>query len=116
MLTMFIFIWSGRGILVALVGFMALMLYIIAGSVLGLNTDHLTLADAALAMIIAVICFAPLWFYGKKRSAIVRELTDTETGEKIVIRNRDTLFWIPMQYWAIIGPVALLLLLILAAT
>ena len=31
-----------------------------------------------------------------------RVLQDSATGEEVVLRERHTLFWIPIQYWGIV--------------
>ena len=39
-------------------------------------------------------------------SAPTRELVDQKTGQRVLLRNDHSLFWIPMQWWAI--PIVLL--------
>ncbi len=41
-----------------------------------------------------------------------RELIDPQTGERLLLRRRHRLFWVPMQYWS----VAMLVFAVLAVT
>ena len=41
-----------------------------------------------------------------------REMVDAQTGERILLRRRHRLFWVPMQYWS----VAMLVFAVLAVT
>jgi hypothetical protein len=48
-----------------------------------------------------------VWWLGRKlNSAPNRELVDPKTGQRVLLRNDHSLFWIPMQWWAI--PIVLL--------
>ena len=84
-------IWSGKGFLpiVLLFGIFFLGLTIFPDQ----NHDY----GFVLACFIAGI-FS--WFFGRKWNAEkVKEVINPKTGEKLLVLNSNTLFWIPMQYW-----------------
>ncbi len=51
-----------------------------------------------------------------KLTATGRTLVDPATGQAVVLRKRHTLFWIPLQFWAIILAVGALIYLVLPPT
>jgi len=53
---------------------------------------------------LAFILGAPIvWFLGKKlNSKEPRELVDPKTNERILIKERHTIFWMPMEFFAVI--------------
>ena len=65
--------------------------------------DSPTVATMGIGYIVgSLITAALLWWLGKRlNSAPGRELVDPKTGERLVLRRRHSLFWIPMQWWAI---------------
>jgi hypothetical protein len=85
-------IWKGYGLLVvvfALVGFV--IGAFLAGAV---GTDHtwpvaLTLSLAAAAN----------YFTAKKLESKSKILIDPETGQQVILKSGDSLFFIPMIYW-----------------
>jgi ribose/xylose/arabinose/galactoside ABC-type transport system permease subunit len=107
-----IFTWRGRGY-VALLSVLAYGL--LGGAINGFLKVVLHVPfpiQPILGGIIGLIVFYYLWIYGKKWNAQTRTLIDKDTGQEIVFKNIHTAFWIPMQYWAIIWPVILVLILI----
>lgn len=105
---MWIFIWQGKGYLVLLAIIADFLLTALIGSALGLQDA--TVQIYTVEFIIAVLLFIPIWFYGKKLNSQRRTLVDKATGKEVVLGNNNRAFWIPMQYWAIIYPVLLLLI------
>lgn len=90
-------VWSGLGFLVPVLGFVELMLL----SVVPETMNH-SLA-LALKFLIVLAGTLGIWTLGRKLSqGPGRVLIDPETNERIVLRTRHTLFWIPMEYWAFI--------------
>ena len=92
-------IWSGWGMLAALITAAALF-----GSVL---------IDPALAKIgvppptgVVLIWLAAAvlnWIVGTPlNNRPARELVDPRTGQLVTLRSRHTLFWIPMQYYSVL--------------
>ncbi|MGQ1888959.1 hypothetical protein ACT29H_00805 [Thermophagus sp. OGC60D27] len=87
-------VWSGRGILTALVFIVTLFLSI------------WYLPESLSDYGFATTCFisaAFSWIFGKKwNKQNKRIVTDNKTGQKLIIKRNHSLFWIPMQYWGII--------------
>ncbi len=95
-------IWNGLGFLAGVIGFG----FMIATQYLtGLAFDDQSYYQAHGWPKMAA-CFAaavPVYFLGHylnvKRA---RVLMDPETGEDVVLANKHSLFFIPMQHWAIL--------------
>jgi hypothetical protein len=53
---------------------------------------------------LAFIIGTPIvWFLGKKlNSKNPRELIDPKTNERVLIKEAHTIFWMPMEYFAVI--------------
>lgn len=94
------FIWSGLGFLAALipVAFFILcaVVFGIAGKDTALDNPMVGLATAAL------LSSAMVWWLGRKlNTAPGRELIDPNTNQRVILRRRHTMFWIPMEWWSI---------------
>lgn len=108
----FIF-WSGW---VALTIVIVAAVSIIVGAIVQLLLSAIGHPDLAfLAFSIGLFAAAAVnWIVGKRlNGAPGRELVDPATGERVVLKRRNTLFWIRMEYWSI--PVALFALVPLLA-
>ena len=103
-------IWSGFGFLVAVfVMASSLLCNLLFDAGFGAGyyaAHHWTLGAAMLlAGVLCALAARPL------RNRGSRTLTDEQTGELIVLRRSDTLFFIPMHAWAfVLGAIGLLLL------
>ncbi|UFS93411.1 hypothetical protein [Nocardia huaxiensis] len=87
-------VWRGWGILVVvflLVGFFV-------GQALGKGVD-MPEAGASVGTLAASVA---IWFLGSHLNRPV-EGYDQETGQPRVYKNAHTLFFIPMQYWVVVG-------------
>ncbi len=94
-------VWSGLGLLAVV--FAALgsvggigLVDSTGGVGLGLSQD----AGVALGLGGAAIVN---WFVGvwlNRRPG--RELIDTQTGARVILRRRHRLFWVPLQYWSVV--------------
>lgn len=111
-------IWRGWGILAALIPAAVFILFV---AVFGLLAAVFGAKGAAVAnspymgllmVLVPGACSAALvWWLGRKlNSGPTRELVDPKTGQRVVLRKEHSLFWIPMQWWAI--PIALIVLLV----
>jgi ribose/xylose/arabinose/galactoside ABC-type transport system permease subunit len=109
---MIILIWRGRGYLVFLAVIAALFLTAGIGSSVGLKDA--TTQMSVLEVVVTSAVFVPIWFYGRKWNSQSRVLMDVDTGEKFAFGNNHRAFGIPMQYWALIVPPLVLVLLIFA--
>src|SRR3989344_2543796 len=103
---MFVFIWTGKGYLVLLAMVADILLTALIGSALGFQDA--TVQIYILEFLFAVILFSPIWIYGRKWNAESKTLIEKESGKEILLQNAHKAFWIPMQYWAFIYPLALL--------
>ena len=87
-------IWKGYGILAVLI---PLPLMISCGFLMG--------ANGVGYLVGGVVSAVPLWFLGRRLNREVsQEYTDSNTGKRVQILAPPghTLYFIPMQYWAII--------------
>jgi hypothetical protein len=98
-----IFIWTGRGYLVALAIVVDILLTGFIGSSLGI--PDATVRIYVIEFLIAIALFVPVWIYGRRWNSHTQDLIEVSTNK----RNPHKAFWIPMQYWAIIYPIALVL-------
>lgn len=93
-------IWSGWGILVVLIPFLALAaLQLGADSLVGAGTyrQH----NGWLAPVVLVASALAIWLLGRRLNGQSgRVLIDEATGERVIMRPRHSLFWIRMEYWA----------------
>jgi hypothetical protein len=87
-------VWSGRGFLSIVVLFATLFLCV---AILPKENDDIGF------VITAFVTGIFSWVYGKKwNTQNERIVIDEKTGERLLIKNNHTLFWIPMQYWGVI--------------
>ena len=95
-------VWNGLGILVPVIAFATLLLtQAVADAVTGVEgfyTAHSSLQAAALLSAAAVIWFLGRYLNGKPG----RRLVDKATGEEFVVRPHHALFWVKMEYWAVV--------------
>lgn len=105
-----IFIWKGKGGFVFLAIILNFVLTAIIGSYLGF--EDATIEIMTLEFILSLLLSIPIWIYGKKWNSEKLELIDKATGNEFIVTGQNTAFWIPMQYWAIIFPSIILLIII----
>jgi F0F1-type ATP synthase assembly protein I len=85
-------IWSGWGILA-----------LVEAAIAFAGIDGIGLKQPIAGLLSGVIAAAAIWFTGRRFNdpAKDRIVVDPATGEQIRLVTRHTLFWIPMQWWAI---------------
>lgn len=108
-----LFIWSGWGILVLpIVVGTAVAVGALGGVVLrALGHPELTFIAISLGLFAAA---AANWIVGRRlNSRPPRELIDPTTNQRVLLRRRHALFWVPVQYWSV--PVAIAALVPLLA-
>ena len=97
-------IWRGWGILAAILLAIGLVLGGVAAESVGLTDGSADQATTwgGLGLVLAGVA---VWFVGRWREQQHpdRALVDPKTGEQVVLRNRDDLFFIPMKFWGLIG-------------
>lgn len=88
-------VWSGWGILVVLIAGLAAGIGVAAG-----GTAHASLGMGLGAILGAV----GIWFLGRRLNGPTSErlLVDPKTGQQVMLRCKNTLFWINMEWWAIV--------------
>ena len=89
-------IWRGIGIVALFIaGAFAVVGVLLAdGLNLGPSGENTLMG---LAMIPAA---AAIWWVAKRRGALTRELVDASTGERVILTKGDSLFFIPLRWWA----------------
>lgn len=99
---MFFIVWRGWGILTPVLGFLIWLLPLAAAeAVLG----HGTYSNVSkpLSVLTALAAAGAIWVVGTTLNGVPgRLLVDPRTGEQVVLRRRHDLFFIPMQWWAIV--------------
>ena len=100
-----LFIWSGWGIVVipVVVG-TAVAVGALGGLALrALGHPELTFLAISLGLFAAA---AANWIVGRRLNGRPpSELIDPATNERVLLRRRHALFWVPVQYWSV--PVAI---------
>lgn len=88
-------VWSGYGFLTVFLGLGGIG----AGAALG-GTGLAEGYGLGLGLVLAA---ALNWFAGThfNNPARARELIDSKTGQRVILRRNHTLFWIPMQWWSL---------------
>ncbi len=92
-------IWSGWGVLSALITVLAF----VGGVVLDLQLPKLGI-PAPTGLVLAWIAAAALnWVVGRRLNGRPgRELIDARTGQRVLLVPNHSLFWIPMQYYSVL--------------
>jgi hypothetical protein len=109
---MIFFFWRGKGYIV-FIGIVCTILLtaLVAGALLGF--EDATMPTYVIEFSIGSLLFVPIWFYGRKWNKEAYTFTHRTTGTEITIVNPHTAFGIPIQYWAIIWPLLLLLIFLM---
>ena len=104
-------VWSGLGLLTvvfAALGAVAGIALVDGTGGLGYGLSE----EVGFALGLAIAA-AVNWFVGAQLNRRPgRQMVDIDTGERIILRRRHRLFWVPMQYWS----VAMLVFAALAVT
>lgn len=90
-------IWSGFGWVVPVFAIICLLLGNVA---LGDSWSSNTWAQAGALIVTAVFVFAFDKFFLSKRADT--SLMNKETGEDVIIRKNDSMFFIPVRFWPFI--------------
>ena len=89
-------IWQGFGFLAVLIPIVVAIIFVF------ITPSNAEVTDAMLSAIFVVSAIVT-WFTGKKlNSKPGKVLIDSETQEKVELKNKHTLFWIPMEWIAIL--------------
>jgi len=100
-------VWKGGGILVPLI---YLLLTTAVREGLGAAGTNDNWALAAGVMISALT----VWIVGRKMNdpEKARRVIDVESGQELLLKDTHTFFWIKAEYWALLVPVALGIILV----
>ena len=90
-------IWSGFGWVVPVIAIACLLL---GNVIIGDSWSGNTWAQAGALLATAALTFAFDRFFLAKRAD--RTLMNKETGEDVVIRKSDSLFFIPIRFWPLV--------------
>lgn len=97
-------IWSGWGILVLVFAVVGLLIGIPIGSAIAADENTamaISFISAGLVMGLGSFLFARQMEKGTGRVFI-----DEQTGQRVVVgRSAGSLFFVPVRYWAYVGPV-----------
>jgi hypothetical protein len=87
-------VWQGFGFLAALIPI------IFIGVIGAIDETHTMTYGFEMALILSAVA---VWFVGKKlNSKQGKILIDPETNAPVEIKNKHTLFWIPMEWFAVV--------------
>ena len=105
-----VIIWTGWGILVFIIGLLALVIaQAAANAVFGAGYYEANVWPKVAG---AVVAAAVIWLVGRRlNSDPGRTVIDKQTGREMTLRRRHTFFFIPMEYWA---PIVLVLVALVA--
>jgi hypothetical protein len=104
---MFFISWSGFGFITIVFGFGGGVIGALVSDLIQGGTGHNNLTDTLLIGAGMLAGAVANWVFGRRMNGRAgRVLIDPATGQRVILRRRHTLFWIPMQWWSI--PMALL--------
>ena len=87
-------VWSGFGWVVAIIAFACLLL---GNMILGDSWSGNTWAQSGAMLVAAAITYAFDRFFLSKRAD--KTLMNKETGEDVILRKNDSLFFVPVRFW-----------------
>lgn len=91
-------IWSGFGALVMLIGGASLVIGVGLVQSLSGNAPESVGVGLALAAVLATVANYALARWLARRYA-PRVVIDKATGQEVILRRRDSLFFVPVRYW-----------------
>jgi hypothetical protein len=91
-------IWSGWGVLSALIAAIAFA----GGVLLNLQLPRVGIPAPTGLVLAWLVGASANWVLGKRLNGRPgREMIDARTGQRVLLVRKHTLFWIPMQYYSI---------------
>ncbi len=97
-------IWRGWGIVATIIPFLMLVLTQLGVDAL-FGADTYQRNSSWLVLFVMLAASAVLWPLGRYLNRTRTILLDEKTGERFVVRSNHGLFFINMEYWALILPV-----------
>lgn len=96
---MFFLIWRGWGIL----AFLIPLLFFVIGTGIDFNLQSVTQVANYIPLVFLFLSAPVVWFLGVRlNSKPPRKLIDPQTNQQVLLKKTHSLFWVPMQYWAIV--------------
>jgi hypothetical protein len=89
-------VWTGLGLILPLICLLILSLFGHVGGLVGFPAPYKWLLGGIFAS-------ALLWYCGAKVNDPSKDRTvvDAKTGEKLTLKKRHTLFFMPVQWWSL---------------
>ena len=101
-----IIIWRGWGILAALIPIAMLLFAALVGEAL-VGADVYSRSYGGWFSLLAVLAAsATIWSLGRRLNREARVFIDAETGARLAVRPNHSLFFIRLEYWSVILPIA----------
>jgi hypothetical protein len=91
-------IWRGLGPVVLAIAVVGIFAGVILGEAVRLGTR----GEEVLIGLAMLPAGYAIWRLGKRWNAPTRELIDAATGEKVVLKQGHSMFFIPFEWW---GPI-----------
>lgn len=90
-------VWQGLGFLAVLI---PVIFLVAADLIFGKGfLDAQTYGNETVALVSAII----VWFVGTKLNNVPgKVLIDPETNQEVILKNKHTIFWVPMQWFSLI--------------
>ena len=107
-----ILIWRGWGILTLPI---IVVTWLVIGGGLAVLARRMGLPqlEPVGAAIGCLAAAAAIWWAGKRLNGRPpRELIDARTGERVLLHRRHEMFFVPMQYWAILPLLGIVVVLL----
>jgi len=90
-----ILIWRGFGPIVLVIGAVAIFLAVIVGEALNIGIA----GESVLSGLAMIPAGYAIWRLGKRWNGPGRELVDPATGERVVLKQGHSLFFVPIEWW-----------------
>jgi hypothetical protein len=97
-----ILIWRGLGPIVIVIGAVAIFLAVVVGEVLNIGIA----GEGILSGLAMIPAGYAIWRLGKRWNGPGRVLVDEATGERVVLKQGHSLFFVPIEWW---GPIFIVL-------
>jgi hypothetical protein len=98
---MFFIIWRGWGILAPI---LALIVWLVPLGLIqsALGNANYSSHSGLFSCLFGILAAVAIWFVGRALNGVPgRVLVDPATGQQVILRKHNDLFFIPMQWWAV---------------
>jgi hypothetical protein len=91
-------IWRGLGPIALVIGAVGIFAAVVVGELLKVGIA----GEGVLAGLAMIPAGYAIWRLGKRWNGPGRELVDPATGERVVLKQGHSMFFIPLEWW---GPI-----------